>query len=334
MERLYKIYNYPSGVRFYQILKENNIQASHKQVQEFIAKQNVHQVLKPVFHQRTADKYIVAIAPNNQWQIDLLDYYKYASANKGNKYILICVDLFTRKAYAESIKLKTPEVCSEAFEKILKRAGHNPDSVYHDKGNEFKGKFDKLCESKHITSVQNDLGDHQALGIIDRFSRTIKSMIQRFLIANNTTKYIHALQDLVKLYNDTPHSSINDIKPNDANEEENMIIIGDINYKKQKHNQKIVTIRPSKIVVGDHVRYKIEKGAFTKGYSITYSNEVLTVVSIKGNKAILSNKKEYRIDDLQVVPEGSNLVKTTAMDKADIKARQKRFFAKEGLDFV
>lgn len=334
MERLYKIYNYPSSTRFYQILKENDIQASHKQVQEFIAKQNVHQVLKPVFHQKTADQYIVAIAPNNQWQIDLLDYYKYASANKGNKYILICVDLFTRKAYAEGIKAKTPEICSEAFEKILKRAGAQPDSVYHDKGNEFKGKFDKLCESKNITSIQNDLGDHQSLGIIDRFSRTIKSMIQRYLVANNTTKYIDSLQDFVKLYNDTPHSSINDITPNDADDTENMIIIGDINYKKQKHNQKMVKVKPSKIIVGDYVRYKVEKRTFTKGYSITYSNEVLTVVSLKGNKAILSNNKEYRLDDLQVVPEGSNLLKTTAIDKADIKARQKRFFAKEGLTFV
>ena len=333
MDKLYKIYNYPSGARFYQILKENDIKASHTQVKEFIAKQNVHQVLKPVFHHKTADQYIVGIAPNNQWQIDLLDYYKYSSANKGIKYILICVDIFTRKAYAEGIKLKTPEVCSEAFEKILKRAGNKPDSVYHDKGNEFKGKFDKLCESKHITSIQNDLGDHQALGIIDRFSRTLKSMIQRYLVANNTTKYIQELQDFVSLYNDTPHSSINDIKPNDATEEENMMIIGDINYKKQKHNQKIVKLKPSKIVVGDHVRYKIDKGTFTKGYSITYSNEVFTVVSIKGNKAVLSNNKEYRLGDLQIVPEGSFLLKTTAIEKADKIAKQKRFFAKEGLAF-
>ena len=242
--------------------------------------------------------------------------------------------MFTRKAYAEGIKSKTPEDCAEAFELILKRAGANPDSVYHDKGNEFKGKFDKLCKSENITSLQNDLGDHQALGVIDRFSRTIKSMIQRYLVANNTTKYIDQLPKLVKLYNETPHSSINDIKPNDATEEENVITIGDINYQKQKANNKIKKIRPSKIVVGDNVRYKTEKGTFTKGYSITYSNEVFTVISIKGNKATLNNNKEYRLDDLQIVPAGSGLLKNTALEKADKLAKQKRFLSKEGLTFI
>ena len=50
MEELYKINNFPSATRFYEILKQNNIQASHKQVKEFIAKQNIQQVLKPTFH--------------------------------------------------------------------------------------------------------------------------------------------------------------------------------------------------------------------------------------------------------------------------------------------
>ena len=113
-----------------------------------------------------------------------------------------------------------------------------------------------------------------------------------------------------------------------------MITIGDINYEKQKHNNKVQKLKPSKIVVGDHVRYKTEKGTFTKGYSITYSNEVFTVVTIKGNKATLNNNKEYRLNDLQIVPAGSGLLKNTAMEKADKLAKQKRFLSKEGLTFI
>ena len=75
----------------------------------------------------------------------------------------------------------------------MKKAGNTSDAVFHDQGNEWKGKFVKLCEAKNIFSLQNDLGDHSSLGVIDRFSRTIKAMIQRYLTSNNTTKCVDEL---------------------------------------------------------------------------------------------------------------------------------------------
>ena len=176
MENLYKINNYPSATRFYEILKENNIAASHKQVKEFVARQNIQQV-KPPIHTKSGEKRIIAVAPFSQWQIDLLDYYKYSTTNKGMKYIFCCIDLFTRKAYAKPIKTKTTEDTANVFEMILREAGDTPDSVFHDQGKEWKGKFAKLCEARHIASLQNDLEDHRSLGVVDRFSRTIKTMI-------------------------------------------------------------------------------------------------------------------------------------------------------------
>ena len=48
MDALFKQYNYPSANKFYQILKENNIKATHNQVKEFIEKQAVSQVHKKI----------------------------------------------------------------------------------------------------------------------------------------------------------------------------------------------------------------------------------------------------------------------------------------------
>jgi predicted nicotinamide N-methyase len=59
-----------------------------------------------------------------------------------------------------------------------------------------------------------------------------------------------------------------------------MLIIDDINYEKRKENQKEnlkidkLKVKANNIVVGDLVRYKIEKGTFSKGYAITYSNDI------------------------------------------------------------
>ena len=333
MENLYKINNYPSATRFYDILKENNIKASHKEVKAFVDKQNVQQVLKPIFHQKSSSRNIVAVAPFSMWQIDLLEYLKYSKTNKGIKYLLVCVDLFTRKAYAIGIKSKTGDDCGNGFETILTDAGNKPNSVFHDQGNEYKGKFARICEAKHIASIQNDLGDHKSLGIIDRFSRTIKAMIQRYLVANNTTKFIDELPRLIKLYNDTPHSAIDDIKPSDASKEDNLFIIGDINFDKQKENQKINKFKIN-IVVGDRVRYKIDKGVFKKGYTITYSNDIYNVVSVSSKKAILSNGKEYKFENLQKVAETSDFISSSAIESAEKIAKQKRLMSNEGLKFI
>ena len=110
MENLYKINNYPSATRFYEILKENNIAASHKQVKEFVARQNIQQV-KPPIHTKSGEKRIIAVAPFSQWQIDLLDYYKYSTTNKGMKYIVFVVLIYLHEKPMQNPlqnKLRTP----------------------------------------------------------------------------------------------------------------------------------------------------------------------------------------------------------------------------------
>ena len=44
--------------------------------------------------------------------------------------------------------------------------------------------------------------------MIERFNRTIKERIFKYLSANNTRKYVDVLDLLVDLYNNTIHSSI------------------------------------------------------------------------------------------------------------------------------
>ena len=44
--------------------------------------------------------------------------------------------------------------------------------------------------------------------VIERFNRTIKEKMFKYLSANNTRKYIDALELLVDQYNNTIHSSI------------------------------------------------------------------------------------------------------------------------------
>ena len=82
IDELYKKHYYPNLTRFYQILKENGIKKTLKEVKEFIALQEISQIHKPIIKRKNQERPIVAMSPNEQLQIDLLDCSKYANSNR------------------------------------------------------------------------------------------------------------------------------------------------------------------------------------------------------------------------------------------------------------
>ena len=262
------------------------------------------------------------------FQIDLLDYKNYSHQNKGYKYILIAVDIFTRQAFAAPLKNKSAAETLEGFKAII--AIHKPNAVYHDDDKAFLGVFNKYCEDNNIVSITNYLEDHHALGVIDRFSRTLKSMIAKFMTAKDTTKYIDELNRLINIYNNTSHSSLDGLKPIDvAKSEENIITVGNINQEKREHNQSLD--KKIKVKKGDLVRLKLKRTIFTKGYEVRYSNEIYTVEEVKGDAVLLNDERKIQIKNIMIVPNDAETIpkgKKRKIDK-DIKHIQK--LMREGL---
>ena len=54
-----------------------------------------------------------------------------------------------------------------------------------------KYSFKKLCKDNNIQINYVDVGDHHKLGIVDRFIRTLRGMINKYMAMHNTTKYIN-----------------------------------------------------------------------------------------------------------------------------------------------
>ncbi len=225
------------------------------------------------------------------------------------------------------MKNKTAEEMTRAFAKME----ITPRVVYHDQGSEYRGAFNTYCEEHNIINTTNYKDDHHALGIIDRFSKTYKTMVQRYLTAKNTNTYINKVYEFVQLYNNTPHSSIDDIKPVDAiNNQQNIEAIKNINHKKQLWNNRVSKSITHNVAVGNHVRIQNKKTPFSKGYEVSYSDDAYQVVSISGNRATLDNGKEVPIKLLQVVPAGTTTNNSAAVE-ANLHNKIKRIYRKEGL---
>lgn len=331
IQELYKNNFYPTEKKFYDILKDNGIKKTHKEVKEFIESQAVNQIHKVVQNVPTKQQIITSNHPNHIWQIDLIDYSKYSKQNSGFHWALVAIDFYTRKAYAEPIKNKTPPSVLVGIETIIKRAGAKPSVIYSDQGNEYKGVFATYLKNNEIYHQEDNSKNHHSFAIVDRFCRTIKTVIARVMTGDNTTRWISKLQNVIDSYNNTPHSGILGIKPNEADSDENILLLGNLNWQADYHNAQV--IKSKKIIkVGNNVRIKINKGDFGKGYSARYSTKMYEVTAIENGKYLLDNNKLYNKNELLVVENSSSESnQNDAVEKADKEAKINKQLKKAGV---
>ncbi|KAK9687048.1 Integrase core domain [Popillia japonica] len=97
----------------------------------------------------------------NLFQIDLIEKIPYAKKNDGYKYIFICINCFSKYAWAAPLKNKKASTVSEAMEKILSRNSKKiPRNIQSDHGNEFY--------NNNFGNVMNKYGiNHYRYGVLE-----------------------------------------------------------------------------------------------------------------------------------------------------------------------
>ena len=104
--------------------------------------------------------------------------------------------------------------------------------------------------------------------IVERFMRTSKTKIYKYLTSVSKNVYIDKLDDIVGEYNNTYHRTIK-MKPVDVKDNTY------IDFKKE------VNDKDPKFKVGDRVRISKYKNIFAKGYTPNWSEELFAVSKIK-----------------------------------------------------
>ena len=171
--------------------------------------------------------------------------------------------------------------------------------------------------------------------IAERFIRTLKNKIYKYMTSISKNVYIDKLDDIVKEYNNTYHTSIK-MKPADVKDNTY------IDFKNESNDKN------PKFKVGDHVRISEYKNIFAKGYMPNWSEEIFIIKKIKNtvpstyvindlngeeitgtfyeNELQGTNQNEFRIekvikrkgDKLYVNWEGYDNSFNSSIDKKDI----------------
>ena len=314
---------YTSINKLYNKLKHRGI--SYDEVKDFINKQEAHQLFKKPKH----IKYyfpIVAKYKHEILQADLIDISDLASANENYKYILVCIDVFSRFVYAIPLKSKDTQTIIKSMEDIIELT--HPKIINCDKGSEFiSNTFKTLMKNNNIEIKYVEVGDHKKLGVIDRFVRTLREKINKYLVMHNTTKYINVLPSIIHSYNNSYHSGIKHTPSEVQDTDEEIIKLTNRKYNKAKEEETIFNI-------GDNVRYIINRKAFEKHTLPKWSKSIHSIISKTQHTYTLDNDKTFKYYELQKVVDVQHLdIPLTEPTREQLRKQitSKRRFKKEGL---
>ena len=149
----------------------------------------------------------------------MVEIQKYSKWNKGIKYLLIVIDIFSKYGWIEPFKDKKTESVSLAFDHIIKKSKRKPEKLWTDKGSEFISKHFKEFLKTHSIILYHTQNEEKS-SIVERWNKTMKNKMWKMFSANNNTVYWDKLDKLVDDYNITYHSSIK-MTPTEASLKEN-----------------------------------------------------------------------------------------------------------------
>ena len=154
-----------------------------------------------------------------------------------------------------------------AFESVLKKSDRKPNKIWVDKGSEFyNNSFKKWLQDNDV--VMYSTPNEGKSVVAERFIRTLKNKIYKYMTSISKNVYIDKLDDMVTQYNNTYHRTIK-MRPIDVKDNTYINIGKEVNDKDPKFK------------VGDHVKISKYKNIFAKGYTPNWSEEIFVVKKIK-----------------------------------------------------
>ena len=149
---------------------------------------------------------------DNIWSIDSADMQSLRKYNKGIKYLLCAIDLFSKYAWVVPLKDKRGISIVNAFQKIISK-GRKPNIIWVDQGGEFYNNLFKRFLKINNIEMYSTYNEGKSV-VAERFIRTLKNKIFKHMTAISKNVYFDVLDDIVNKYNNTVHKTIK-MKPTD-----------------------------------------------------------------------------------------------------------------------
>ena len=222
---------------------------------------------------------VISYRLNEVWSIDLADMQQLSRENSGVRYLFVAVDTLSRFLWVVGVKSKTSKACSEALKRIISINKQRnapkicatkkfPEKIWADQGKEFAGEFAKFCKKNRIEIYSTRSETKSA--VAERYIRTLKTIIFKYLHERDTNRYIDQLEKFVSIVNNGVNR-MTKLAPIEVSQKDVPYLISLCN-----------TVPPQrpKFKVGDRVRIGKKIETFHRGYRIQFTEELFTISHI------------------------------------------------------
>ena len=262
---VYKKYPTNTLSTFTRIAKRYGFTA--KEAKEYLSNQVIHdqRIPPPQF------MHIYSKVPH-AFQMDTFINDKSAG---GTNYLMF-INVNTRKAYAIPMKGKGSKEVIKALNQFIT---HEPEcvSLLTDQDKAYlSNDVIEWMRSHNITYKTTTDEDHNKLGIINRFMRTVRDMASKQGIKSNINP--SSMHNIIESYNDMPHKGIDYKTPNEFTPEDEQAYI-------RRQND----VNPYTFTTGDKVRVVLDKEPLKK-HRTNLSTEAYVIDSRVGNQFLIKSK--------------------------------------------
>ncbi|EGT43059.1 hypothetical protein CAEBREN_08616 [Caenorhabditis brenneri] len=239
------------------------------------------------------------------FQMDLADVSKYKSSNDGITFLLVVIDIYSRRLFVRPLKSKKGVDVASGLQDVFKEIGSYPMIIYSDDGKEFYNtQVRTLLDDNHVKLVSPK--SELKCAVVERANRTLKTRLAKYMTHKYKHRYIDVLQQVVKGINNTINRGIGK-KPVDVR-------LGDFTIPFK--NGKTAKIKFKK---GDHVRIAAKRGHFDKGYEQGWTTEVYVISKVVPGKPVTYNIVDTNGEQVLGIFYTRELTKCTYKDDAQYR---------------
>ena len=141
---------------------------------------------------------------DNIWGYHLADMQLIRKFNKGIRILLCVVDIYSKYARVIPLKDKNGIPITNAFQKISKETNRKPKTIWVDKGSEFYNRSMKSWLEKNAMEIYSRHNEGTST-IAERFIRTFKNKVYKYMTSISKIVYIDKLHDIVNKWNNAYH---------------------------------------------------------------------------------------------------------------------------------
>ena len=227
---------------------------------------------------------VYSLFKDNIWGVYLADMQLLSRQNKGIKYLLCVIDLFSKYAFFVPLKDRKGASVVRGFEKIANESSRRPSKIWVDQGSEVYNRTFKNWLKGEGIEMYSTYNEGKSV-VDERFIRTLKNKLYKHMTAIGKNVYWNVLDDFVAKYNDTVNKSIG-MKPKDVKQAKKAVYVEESNEKSARFS------------VGDRVRISKFKNIFAKGYTPNWSKEIFVVNKIKNTVPWTYELKDLNGEDI------------------------------------